>query len=697
MSKQHQDILIEIGCEELPPKALIRLAAALTKHIGNDLDQQHFAHGELETYATPRRLAVIVKDVAPRQPDRAVERKGPPLTRAFDDAGKPTAACLGFAQSCGVNVDALTKVDTPKGTWLVHREQVTGQTIQTVLPDILNHAITQLPIPKAMRWGAHTTEFVRPVHWVVLMYGKTVVEATILGIKTGNQTYGHRFHHPGPLTIKQPSDYATLLEKRGYVIADPNLRRLRIQQQIADINAQLSEGCVLVDDDLLAEVTAIVEWPVALHVQFDKRFLHVPIEVLICAMQSHQKCFPVVSKTDPNQLLPDFITISNIDSRDKHAVITGNQRVMRARLDDAAFFFTTDKQHSLASHLPALEHVIYQQKLGNLRDRVQRISHIAKQLAIGLQCDPILAERAGLLCKCDLKTNMVGEFPELQGIMGYYYALHDEEPRAVATAIKQHYQPRFANDVIPASEIGCIVAIADKIDVLIGHFGIGQMPTGDKDPFGLRRSALGVLRIMLEKQFDIGLIALLECALEQYHTPLTNQQVIHDIMQFCYERLRAWYIEQGGKADIFAAVMVRQSDNIVDIWQRLHAVAQFQQLPQAAALAAANKRVTNLLKKSAMTEQAMSIQANLLIEPAEQQLAQQLNEKQIQVAPLLKQKAYTDALSLLATLQQPVDAFFDNVLVMADDPAQQQNRLALLAQLRNMFLEVADISLLQVS
>ena len=696
MDNKTHDFLLEIGCEELPPNALNALALALTKQMGIGLDQHHLTHGGLQTYASPRRLAIIVCDLVHQQPDECIERKGPALERAFDQTGNPTPACLGFANSCGVPVDILTQETTDKGAWLMFRGIKTGRSVTDLLPEIVKEAIKALPIPKPMHWGAHATAFVRPVHWVIMLYGRHVIETDILGIKTGDKTYGHRFHHHKSLTVKQPADYTQLLFKQGFVVADAALRRQQMLDQIQSINGILDHGQVLVNDALLDEVNALVEWPVVHLATFDSVFLDLPKPVLTAVIEQHQKCFPVFDKNHPDTLLPYFVLVSNIQSHDPQAVIQGNERVMQARLSDAAFFFQADKQHSLASYLPALEHIVYQKQLGHLRDRVQRISAIAKYLATPLSASTQLAERAGLLCKCDLRTQMVGEFPSLQGIMGYYYALEQGEEQAVAQAIKTHYQPRFADDPIPDTLLGCIVALAEKVDTLVGIFGVNQIPTGEKDPFALRRQALGLLRIMIENGYDIDLNALLTFALSQFTVPLSNQQVIAQVTDFIQARLQFWYVDQGGRADIFAAVCARQPVTVLDFMQRLHALEAFQVLPEASALASANKRVNNLLKKVGDCFDKTHVDDQLLAEPAEKQLFTAITQKEAVIMPLLQAREYTKALSSLADLKKPVDDFFEQVLVMAEDPDIKQNRLALLSALRRLCQHVADIALLQV-
>ncbi len=686
------DFLVEIGSEELPPKALPKLSHALGEGIVRELKSQHLQHGTMQLFATPRRLAALIKDVQLRQPDREVERKGPALQAAFDSENQPTKACLGFAKSCGIEVSQLQHKETAKGTWLVHHYTEKGKQAKELLPTIVKQVLAKLPIPRPMRWGNNTTEFVRPVHWAVMLLGKDIIAAELLGQKTGRDTYGHRFHHPQAISLNKPSEYTEKLAKHGHVIASFNQRRDMIREQIDNV-IDNSRGTAIIDEKLLDEVTALVEWPVALLCQFDKAFLKVPPEALISAMKVHQKCFHLVDKQQ--QLLPYFITISNIDSKDKQQVIAGNQRVMHARLSDAAFFYQTDCKQRLDSHLEGLKHVVFQNKLGSVYERAERISQLATQIALQIGADQTQSARAGLLSKCDLRSNMVGEFPELQGIMGYYYALHDTEAKAVALALKEQYLPRFSGDTLPTSTVGCAVALAERLDTLVGIFGINQAPTGDKDPFALRRNALGVLRIMIEKQFDLDLEDLLRNAINNYRINLPNQEVIIQTFNFMIERLRAWYNEQGVAATVFAAVLARRPTNPFDFQNRLNAVNHFRQLPEAQSLAIANKRVSNILKKENSNGEIASFAQNLLADEAEKILATEVAEKRSQVAPLYEQAKYTELLTQLASLRDPVDRFFDEVMVMVDDEKIRKNRLALLASLRNLFLQVADISLLQ--
>jgi len=688
---QH-DFLLEIGAEELPAKSLESLGKTLADNIQQGLNKEALSFAGIEFFATPRRLAVLVKQLQEQQPDRAMERRGPAIKAAYDAQNQPTPALTGFARSCGVDITQLEKQETPQGTWLIHRYTEKGKSIHELMPAIVTQAIANLPITKPMRWADTETQFARPVQWIVILYGSKIIKAEILGLTANYISHGHRFHHPQPIIITEANQYAELLEKKAYVIADFARRRNIIHQQIIQI-AQTAGGTAVIDQDLLNEVTGIIEWPVALLVHFDKIFLTVPKEALISAMQHHQKSFPVVGKDQ--QLLPVFITISNIESLNRDEVIQGNARVMRARLSDAKFFYETDCKITLAERLPELKNIVFQAKLGSVYDKSQRISQLASYIAEKINANQQQAERAGLLAKTDLISNMVNEFPELQGIMGDYYARHDQEPTEVATAIREHYLPRFAGDVLPETTAGCALALADRLDTLVGIFGINQAPTGDKDPFGLRRAAVGILRILVEKQLNINLLELLEKAANNYPMPLPNANAVAQTFDFIYERFRAWYQEHNISADVFAAVYAKRPASPFDFALRIKAVSEFRQLPQATALIAANKRVSNLLVKENQQNLTGEIVNALLQESAEQQLTQALSEKNTQVTPLYQTANYTAALTELAGLQPVIDTFFDKVMVMVEDQKLRHNRLLLLNKLRELFLQVADISLLQ--
>ncbi len=686
-----RDLLIEIGTEELPPKALRRLSEAFTNGVVAGLAKAELAHGEVRSYASPRRLAILIDGLQAAQADRVLERRGPALRAAFDGNGNPTKAALGFAGSCGVAIEALEKLETDQGAWLVFRTEQPGQPTAALVPAIVEQSLAALPIPKRMRWGSLKVEFVRPVHWVVLLFGDEVLDGEVLGIRAGRETRGHRFLHPGAIYLGEPAAYAPLLETEGHVLADFEARREAIRAQVLEAGVAAG-GRAVVEEALLEEVTALVEWPRALVVPFEERFLEVPTEALVSAMRNHQKCFHVVD--GEGRLLPSFITVANIESRDEAQVVAGNARVMRARLSDADFFYRTDLEKPLERHLDALKSVVFQQQLGSLFEKSDRVARLAAHIASRMGGDGNLARRAGMLCKCDLLTSMVGEFPELQGIMGEYYAAHAGEPADVPRALNEQYMPRFSGDDLPATPTGQALAIADKLDTLVGIFGIGQPPSGDKDPFALRRAAVGVLRTIIEKELPLDLLWALDEAAGGYGARISVPDVVEQVFTFMLERLRAWYQEAGVRPDVFEAVLATRPVRPLDFHQRIHAVAEFRALPEAEALAAANKRVHNILKKS---EEAVPGEVNsaLLTESSERTLASQVSEQRAAVTPLIAAGRYTETLQRLAGLRTAVDAFFDQVLVMAEDPAVRSNRLALLSGLRGLFLEVADISRLQ--
>jgi len=686
-----RDLLVEIGTEELPPKALRRMRDALRASLDALLNENSLAHGESHAYATPRRLAVLLRDVPVAQPDRQITKRGPALKAAFDTDGKPTRPAEGFAHACGVALAELDTLETDKGSWLVYHSTETGQATTELFPALLEKALKALPMPKRMRWGNSDIEFVRPLHWLVLLFGEQPVSATVFGIDSGRYSYGHRFHHNEPIAITSAGSYAGILERQGMVIADMDHRRDSILTQVTEAGTALG-GQALIDAELLDEVTALVEWPVAITGSYDPRFLAVPAEALISSMQDHQKYFPVVDKQ--GKLLPHFITVANIASKDPDQIKVGNERVIRPRLEDAVFFWNQDRKQTLHSRVAQLHGMTFQKGLGSLGDKQDRIGCIAASLAGQLDFNVTRVERAAALCKCDLVTSMVFEFPELQGIMGRYYALHDGEDEQVANALDEQYQPRFAGDSLPVSETGQALAIAERLDTLVGIFAIGQTPTGDKDPFGLRRSALGLLRILIEKQLDLDLRALIDHAAGNFPATLKADTIRDALFSFMMERLRAWYLDAGYEVHVFEAVLARQPVRPLDFDQRMRAVRAFRELPEADSLSAANKRIRNILRKAA-TEIPASYDHERLQEPAEQALAAALELLDSQTRPMFRQRDYTRALCQLAALQAPVDAFFDSVLVMADDEALRDNRLALLQALSDLFLQVADISLLQ--
>jgi glycyl-tRNA synthetase beta chain len=690
------DFLVEIHTEELPPKALKKLADSFLQEIKTRLEKEQLAFKEAQFFATPRRLAVYVKQLAAQQPDNEVERRGPAVTAAFDEAGNPSQACIGFLRSCGATVEQLNVIKTKQGEWVGFKQKIIGKAVQTLLPDIVKAALTALPIPKRMRWGNNTVEFVRPVHSVILLYGNEVVDAEILGVRTGRETRGHRFHCKRPLSIAKPASYLKRLQKPGFVIADFERRRAMIQDQVNTLVSLTfgEQATVVMNDDLLDEVTGLVEWPVAILGDFDKRFLSVPSEALISAMQDHQRYFPIVDAQ--GNLMSHFITVSNIDSRDMQHVIAGNERVLRARLSDAAFFFETDKKQRLVDRVDSLKGIVFQAKLGTLFDKTQRVSQLASHIAKLIGEDTAQAARAGLLAKTDLTTTLVGEFPELQGIAGYYYATHDGELPTLAKALNEQYMPRFSGDQLPTTQLGCVLALADRLDTLIGMFGINQAPTGDKDPLGLRRAALGVLRILIEKTLNLDLRDLLVFALEGYNQSFENRDALEQTLNFILERLKPWYQEQNVSPDVFAAVSALGLTKPYDIHCRIHAVQHFKQLPEAESLSVANKRVSNILTKYEEHFDLKEIDTHLFETDIERKLAARIEEQHPIVTRLCDDAGYVDVLTRLAELREPVDDFFDTVMVMVDDKARRENRLLLLTKLRGLFLKVADVALLTV-
>ncbi len=686
-----RDLLVEIGTEELPPKALLRLRDAFHISLCELLAANHLAHGDSHAYASPRRLALLVRDVPLSQPDREVVKRGPALKAAFDEDGNPTKPAQGFARSCGVSVSELELLETDKGTCLGLRSVEKGRTAADVVPGLIEQSLKGLPVPKRMRWGSSDIEFVRPLHWIVLLHGNQPIKANILGIDADRYSRGHRFHHNENIAIPEPANYVEILETTGRVMVDMERRRDSIRTQVIEAGEALG-GSAHIEERLLDEVTALVEWPVAITGGFDRRFLDVPSEALISSMQDHQKFFPVMDGN--GQLMPNFITVANIASHDPDQVQAGNERVIRARLDDAAFFWEQDRKHSLESLSERLDSVTFQQKLGSLGDKQRRIAVTAAVIAKSLGQDTAHAIRAAALCKCDLLTSMVQEFPELQGIMGCYYATHDGEEAAVAAAMDEQYQPRFAGDALPTGITGQALAITDRLDTLAGIFALGKPPTGDKDPFGLRRAALGVLRIMIEKQLDLDLRALIDRTTAAFPAELNAGKISTDLFSFMMDRLRAYYLEDDYNPDEFEAVLARQPVRPLDFDQRMRAVHAFRMLPESASLAAANKRIRNILRK-AETAIPDTFSEDLLKDPAEQKLAAAIDSLETKTGTLFEQRDYTEALCELAALQAPVDAFFDDVMVMTDDTALRDNRLALLNVLSGLFLRVADISKLQ--
>lgn len=684
-----RDLLIEIGCEELPPLALPALSRAFEQSVVKGLEALGFEGLRCQRYATPRRLALLLFGVPERQTDRIVERRGPPLHAAFDAKGNPTKAALGFARSCGVEMDAIEPVEDDKGGWLHFKTTQAGQQTRDCIAAIVEQALSELPIPKRMRWGSGTAEFVRPVHWVVLLFGREVVEVNLLGVDSGNETCGHRFHHSQPIVIEQPRDYESRLLD-GKVIADFGKRREKIKRQVLDAAESLGGRVNLeADEELLEEVTALVEWPVAITCGFEEKFLQVPAEALVSTMKENQKYFPVYD--DRGGLTAYFITISNLESLDPQKVREGNERVIRPRLADAAFFWEQGRKQPLENYNEKLKTVVFQNKLGTVYEKAERVSRLAAEIAKRIDADPALVARAGLLSKADLMTEMVFEFPKLQGIMGRYYALHSKEPEAVAVAIEEHYLPRFAADRLPETACGQSVALADKLDTLIGIFAVGQRPTGEKDPFALRRAALGVLKIIIDKQLPLDLHESLMLASQAMPAAVNATKVVNEVFDFIMTRLRAEYEGGGFTPQQVEAVMACRPTRPLDFDMRIRAVKAFSGLPEAESLAAANKRIANILKK---TESGTGVEVNaaLLKEPAEKALYESIQEVLPEVEPLCAAGDYEAALKKLASLREPVDRFFDSVLVMAEDAKLKANRLALLQVLNNLFTRIADIS-----
>ena len=688
---EHKDLLIELGTEELPPKALKSLSQAFTEGIIKGLNEAELAFAEVNSYATPRRMAVIITDLASTQADKSVQRRGPAIQAAFDEDGCPSKAAIGFAKSCGVAVEALQKQETDKGAWLTFTHIEKGRDSRELIPEIFRNVLDKLPIPKRMHWSDLDAMFVRPVHWAIILHGSEVIPAEILSVAASNQTRGHRFHHPQSINIDSPQDYESSLHTQGRVIADFSKRRQLIKQQVTQAAKQKGASAVI-DPDLLDEVTSMVEWPTVIVGGFDEHFLDVPAEALISAMKNHQKYFHMVN--DQGHLLPFFITISNIESTDPEQIKKGNERVIRPRLADANFFWTQDKKQPLETHLQQLKSVVFQNKLGTVYDKTQRVAKLAAEIAAQLGADSADAERAALLAKCDLMTEMVNEFPDLQGIMGRYYALHDKEKELVALALDEQYMPRFAGDKTPATAIGQALSIAERLDTLMGIFAIGQIPSGDKDPFALRRAALGCQRTIIENQLELDVPSLLKQAARQLPQELNAQQAVDSVYLFMMDRLKSYFSDQSIAVDVFEAVNALLPAKPYDFARRVEAVNRFKVLDAAESLAAANKRISNILKKT-NTRLADSIDHSLLREDAEKQLAAALATVTDRVKPLLADAQYTEALTMLAELREVVDQFFDDVMVMTDDEALKHNRLALLNNLRNLFMQVADLSVLQ--
>lgn len=686
-----QTFLVEIGTEELPPKALRSLAESFAANFTAELDNAGLEHGEVSWFAAPRRLALKVANLSAAQADREIEKRGPAIAQAFDAEGKPSKAAEGWARGCGITVDQAERLVTDKGEWLMYRAHVKGQSAQQLLAGMVSTALAKLPIPKLMRWGDSDVQFVRPVHTVTMLLGADLIPGTVLGIESARTVRGHRFMGEAEFTLDNADQYPQILLERGKVVADYEARKALIKRD-AELAAQKIGGKADLSDSLLEEVASLVEWPVVLTAKFEEKFLAVPAEALVYTMKGDQKYFPVYDAA--GKLLPNFIFVANIESKDPQQIISGNEKVVRPRLADAEFFFNTDRKKRLEDNLPRLETVLFQQQLGTLRDKTDRIQALAGWVASQIGADVNHATRAGLLSKCDLMTNMVFEFTDTQGVMGMHYARHDGEAEDVAVALNEQYQPRYAGDALPQSLVACSLAIADKMDTLAGIFGIGQHPKGDKDPFALRRAALGVLRIIVEKNLPLDLQTLTEEAVRLYGSKLTNAKVVDEVVEFMLGRFRAWYQEEGHAVDTIQAVLARRPTKPADFDARVKAVSHFRTLDEAAALAAANKRVSNILAKSTETLND-SVRASVLKDAAEIQLATHLVVLRDKLQPYFAAGNYQEALVELAALREPVDAFFDNVMVMADDAEVRVNRLTLLSKLRELFLQVADISVLQ--
>jgi glycyl-tRNA synthetase beta chain len=649
------------------------------------------ASRDFRLFAAPRRLGLRLPGIRLQQPDRELERRGPALQAAYDKDGKPTRAAEGFAASCGTTVDKLERLVTDKGEWLVYRHHEKGRAASVLVPELLEEAIARLPIPKRMRWGSLDAEFVRPVHWLVLLHGDRLIRTELLSVTSGRMTRGHRFHAPKAISIASPAAYEGILKRRGMVIADFGERREKIRAEVMKLAAK-EGGRAHITEDLLDEVASLVEWPEPLLGRFDTAFLDVPHEALVSTMQANQKYFPLVD--NKGRMLPCFITVSNIRSKQKARVREGNERVLRARFSDAQFFWETDRKQTLASRVDALKDVVFHVRLGSVYDKVLRTQGLAAVVAQALGGKAADAERAALLAKADLLSGMVGEFPELQGIMGRYYATHDGEPKEVASALEEQYRPRFAGDLLPHTATGRALALADKFDTLIGIFGIGEIPTGEKDPFALRRAALGALRIMIEGRLDLDLRAMLQAAARGFKTFTTNEQLVDQVYEFMLDRLRAYYADAGVRPDVFESVRACQPSRPHDFDLRVRAVTSFLKLKEAASLAAANKRIRNILKQDVQLDWD-HVSEVLLQEPAEKALAKRVKALRKELEPLFVAGDYTDAMKKLAALKPEVDAFFDKVMVMVDEVAVRDNRLALLSGLSNLFLQVADLSRIQ--
>ncbi|MGB0836356.1 MAG: glycine--tRNA ligase subunit beta [Psychrobium sp.] len=685
-----ENLIIELGTEELPPKSLRTLAEAFRDGMKAQLDKADIAYEAIDFLASPRRLAVSVKALATGQADKIVEKRGPAISSAFDADGNPTKAAQGWARSNGITVDQAERLKTDKGEWLLFKAEVKGQATKELLPAMIEHSLTKLPIPKPMRWGNNSMQFIRPTKTLTVLLGGELIDATVLGCKSDRIIRGHRFHGESEMTLDHADNYTSLLREKGFVIADYEERKALVKQQVIEA-ASAENGIADLDDDLLEEVCSIVEWPITYVGSFEDKFLDVPAEALIYTMKDNQKYFPLLD--NDGNLMARFIFVSNIDSKEPKQVIEGNEKVVRPRLADAEFFYAQDQKKTLESRIDSLENILFQKQLGTLKEKSQRIADLAEIIADKIGANATDAKRAGMLCKTDLMTDMVLEFPDVQGVMGMHYARFDGESEDVAVALNEQYMPRYAGDQLPGSLVSCSVALADKFDTLVGIFGIGQIPKGDKDPFALRRAAIGALRIIVEKDLDLDLTDLVDAAASLYGEKI-KAGINDSVVDFMLGRFNAWYQDQDVATDIVKAVMARRPTRPSDFNKRIEAVTAFRALEASKTLAAANKRVGNILAK---TDEAIADSVNdaLLVEEAEKALAQVVTKLATDLAPVFAESNYNKALTELAQLKEPVDAFFDNVMVMCDDVDTKLNRLALLNTLRNQFLNVADISLLQ--
>lgn len=685
-----KEFLIELGTEELPPTQLRTLAESFASNFEAELKAAELNHEGVKWYAAPRRLALKVAALAESQSDKVVEKRGPAISVAFDEDGNATKAAQGWARGNGITVEQADRLKTEKGEWLLFKQEVKGKATSEIIVELAAQALAKLPIAKPMRWGNKTTQFIRPVKTLTMLMGSDLVAGEILGVASDRTIRGHRFMGEQEFTIDSAEQYPTVLEERGKVMADYEARKAIILAD-AEKAAKAVGGIADLEDDLVEEVTSLVEWPVVLTAKFEEEFLKVPSEALVYTMKGDQKYFPVYDEN--KKLLPNFIFVSNIESKEPRYVIEGNEKVVRPRLADAEFFFNTDRKRPLIDRLPELDQAIFQKQLGTIKDKTDRITELAGYIAEQIEADVEKSKRAGLLAKCDLMTSMVFEFTDTQGVMGMHYATHDGEDAEVAKALYEQYMPRFAGDELPSTGVSAAVAMADKLDTIVGIFGIGQAPKGS-DPFALRRASLGVLRIIVEKGYNLDLVDLIAKAKSLFGEKLSNDNVESDVIDFMLGRFRAWYQDEGFSVDIIQAVLARRPTKPADFDQRVKAVSHFRELDAAEALAAANKRVGNILAKNEV-ELADSVNESLLAEDAEKQLADKIAHYQVELAPAFAAHDYQTILASLADLREVVDTFFDNVMVMADDEAVKLNRLTLLSQLRSLFLQVADISLLQ--